>query len=54
MPLRECTKKYCAILNRIFESIDASGTPLKLLKEKYFNLKYKIGRIPTIKEFYKR
>ncbi len=37
---------------RIFESIDASGTPLKLLKEKYFNLKYKIGRIPTIKEFF--
>ncbi len=38
---------------RIFESIDASSTPLKFLKEKYMNLKYKLGKTPSIVDFYK-
>jgi superfamily II DNA or RNA helicase len=38
---------------RIFESIDASSTPLKILKEKYQNLKFKLGKTPNIVEFYK-
>ena len=37
---------------RIYESIDkAKTTELKLLKEAYTNLKYKLGRIPRIREF---
>ena len=38
---------------RIFESIDASSTPLKFLKDKYQNLKFKLGKTPSIVEFYK-
>lgn len=37
---------------RIFESIDKSKTTKNLLKEKYFALKYKLGRIPTVLDFY--
>lgn len=37
---------------RIYASIDAARTnDLKLLKESYQNLKYKLGRIPTISDF---
>lgn len=37
---------------RIYTSIDAARTnDLKLLRESYQNLKYKLGRIPTIGEF---
>lgn len=37
---------------RIYSSIDAARTnDMKLLKESYFSLKYKLGRIPTILEF---
>ncbi len=37
---------------RIYASIDAARTnDMKLLKESYTSLKYKIGRIPTISEF---
>src|SRR5699024_163215 len=37
---------------RIYASIDAARTnDMKLLKESYFSLKYKLGRIPTIGEF---
>ncbi len=42
----EISKKH------IFESIDASSTPLSMLKEKYYNLKYKLGKVPTIVDFY--
>ncbi len=38
---------------RIFDSIDASSTPLKMLKEKYQNLKNKLGKVPNVVEFYK-
>ncbi len=38
---------------RIFESIDTSSTPLKFLKEKYRNLKFKLGKVPNIVDFYK-
>ena len=37
---------------RIYESIDRMSTPLKMLKEKYQNLKDRLGRIPTVLEFY--
>lgn len=37
---------------KIFESIDRMATPLKLLREKYFALKDRLGRIPTILDFY--
>ncbi len=37
---------------KIFESIDKAGTPLSFLKEKYQNLKDRLGRIPTMSEFY--
>lgn len=37
---------------RIFESIDKSSTKYNLLKEKYISLKNKIGRIPSILDFY--
>lgn len=37
---------------RIYASIDAARTSdLKLLKESYLSLKYKLGRIPTVSEF---
>ena len=37
---------------RIYASIDAARTnDLKLLKESYLSLKYKLGRIPTVNEF---
>jgi len=37
---------------RIFESIDSSKTTKNLLREKYFALKYKLGRIPNVLDFY--
>ncbi len=37
---------------RIFESIDSSKTTKNLLREKYFALKYKLGRIPNVFDFY--
>lgn len=37
---------------RIFESIDSSKTIKSFLKEKYFALKYKLGRVPNILDFY--
>lgn len=37
---------------RIFQSIDKMDTKSKLLKEKYYQLKDKLGRIPTILDFY--
>ena len=37
---------------RIFESIDQSSTKLQFLKEKYANLKNRLGHIPSILEFY--
>ena len=37
---------------RIYASIDAARTnDLKLLRESYLSLKYKLGRIPTVSEF---
>ncbi|TAH73859.1 MAG: DUF3427 domain-containing protein [Anaerolineaceae bacterium] len=38
---------------RIFESIDNATTAKKLLKEKYEVLKNRLGRIPSILDFYK-
>lgn len=39
---------------RIFESIDlANFNNIKLIKESYFNLKQKIGRIPSLSDFHK-
>ena len=43
----EITKK------RIFESIDKMSTTKKMLSDKYYQVKYKLGRIPTILDFYK-
>lgn len=37
---------------RIFQSIDATNTTKKFLKEKYMLLKNKLGRVPTILDFY--
>lgn len=37
---------------KIFESIDKANTPLKFLKEKYFILRDRLGRMPTVLEFY--
>lgn len=37
---------------RIFESIDSSKTTKNLLREKYFALKYKLGRRPSVLDFY--
>lgn len=37
---------------RIFESIDSSKTTKNLLREKCFALKYKLGRIPNVFDFY--
>ncbi len=37
---------------KIFESIDKASTPLNFLKEKYRNLKDRLGRVPTMSEFY--
>ncbi len=37
---------------RIYDSIDRMSTNRKLLTEKYMNLKDKLGRIPTIMDFY--
>ena len=36
---------------RIFKSIDKLSTKLKLLKDQYFNLKFKLGRIPKMIDF---
>ena len=36
----------------IFSAIDKATTPLKILKEKYFNLRDRLGRMPTAYEFY--
>ena len=37
---------------RIYASIDTARTnDMRLLKESYFSLKYKLGRIPTVNEF---
>ena len=38
---------------KIFSAIDKAKTPLQLLKEKYFNLRNRLGRMPTADEFYK-
>lgn len=43
----EITKK------KIFESIDKMTTTKRMLTDKYNQVKYKLGRIPTILEFYK-
>ena len=43
----ETTKK------KIFESIDKMTTTKRMLTEKYNQVKYKLGRIPTILDFYK-
>ena len=37
---------------RIFESIDKTSITKKLLSEKYFSLKNRLGRIPSILDFY--
>ncbi|MBR0381232.1 MAG: DEAD/DEAH box helicase [Eubacterium sp.] len=37
----------------IFSAIDRATTPLKFLKEKYFNLRDRLGRMPTADEFYR-
>ena len=37
---------------RIYESIDRMSTPLKMLTEKYNSLKERLGRIPSIMDFY--
>ena len=37
----------------IFSAIDKSTTPLKFLREKYFNLRDRLGRMPTADEFYR-
>lgn len=42
----EITKK------RIFQSIDKMTTKKKMLTDKYTQLKYKLGRIPTVLDFY--
>ncbi|MBE6004656.1 MAG: DUF3427 domain-containing protein [Lachnospiraceae bacterium] len=36
----------------IFAAIDKATTPLKMLKEKYFNLRDRLGRMPSAYEFY--
>lgn len=36
----------------IFTAIDKSTTPLRLLKEKYNNLRDRLGRMPSVCEFY--
>lgn len=37
---------------RIYDSIDRMSTNRKMLTEKYMNLKHRLGRIPTILDFY--
>jgi len=37
----------------IFSAIDKATTPLQFLKEKYFNLRNRLGRMPTADEFYR-
>lgn len=37
---------------RIFQSIDNSTTTKKFLKDKYLVLKYKLGKVPSILDFY--
>lgn len=37
----------------IFSAINKSTTPLRFLKEKYFNLRDRLGRMPTADEFYR-
>lgn len=37
---------------RIFQSIDKAKTTKKLLAEKYMNLKHRLGRVPSILDFY--
>lgn len=37
---------------KIFEALDASNfNTAKMLREEYFNLKYKLGRVPKLKDF---
>ena len=36
----------------IFAAIDKATTPLKMLKEKYYNLRDRLGRMPSAYEFY--
>ncbi len=38
--------------SRIYESIDRMSTTLKMLKEKYYQLKDRLGEIPSILDFY--
>lgn len=38
---------------QIFDAIDRARTKSEFLKEKYFNFKNKLGRVPTAEEFYK-
>ena len=37
----------------IFSAIDKATTPLTFLREKYFNLRDRLGRMPTAEEFYR-
>lgn len=37
----------------IFSAIDKSTTPLRFLREKYFNLRDRLGRMPSADEFYR-
>lgn len=37
---------------QIFTAIDKTTTPLVFLKEKYQNLRFRLGRMPSMKEFY--
>ncbi len=37
---------------QIYAAINNAKTPLQFLKEKYFNLKKRLGRMPTMEEFY--
>lgn len=37
---------------RIFESIDASKTSMKMLKDKYFAVKHKLGKVPSMLDFH--
>lgn len=37
---------------RIYESISNFGVKLKFLKEKYFEMKHRVGRIPSMQDFF--
>ena len=37
---------------QIYESIDKMTTKKKMLQEKYYQMKYKLGRIPSVLDFY--